>query len=295
MHALAALLLLAGGFVFGEPLQGRLSGIVLDPSGAVVPGASVALRHADTVLGSVKTDAEGRFLFEQVAPGKYEVEVRLDGFKAAHVRASVGKGSSPPLSIPLEVAPVAEEVTVGEGGLSTHPGENRDAATVDRKLLDGLPVFDQDVISTLSGFLDPGAIGSDGVSLVVDGAEANRVLVSPSAIQEVRINQNPYSAEYYRQGRGRIEIVTKKEEPEYHGELNVLFRDSSLNARSPFAPQKAPEQRRVYEGNLSGPIGQSKTTTFLLTLDRQEEDLQSIVVAAGPGGAIRANVATPQR
>jgi hypothetical protein len=292
---LAVLLLLAGSFVFGEPQKARVSGIVIDPSGAVVPGASVALKHADTVVGSVKTDAGGRFLFEQVAPGKYEVEVRVDGFKTARVRATAGKGSSAPLSIPLEVAPVAEEVTVGEGGLSTHPGENRDAATVDRKMLDGLPVFDQDVIATLSGFLDQGAVGSDGVSLVVDGAEANRVLVSPSAIQEVRINQNPYSAEYYRQGRGRIEIITKKEEPEYHGELNVLFRDSSLNARNPFAPQKAPEQRRVYEGNLSGPIGQSKSTTFLLTLDRQEEDLQSIVVAAGPTGGIRANVATPQK
>jgi hypothetical protein len=138
---LAVLLLLAGSLVFGEPLQARVSGIVIDASGAVVPGASVALKHADTVVGSLKTDADGRFLFEQVAPGKYEVEVRLDGFKTARVRAMVGKGSSAPLSIPLEVAPVAEEVTVGEGGLSTHPGENRDAATVDRKLLDGLPVF----------------------------------------------------------------------------------------------------------------------------------------------------------
>jgi hypothetical protein len=294
-YVLAAYLLLAGSSVFGEPLQGRVSGVVIDPSGAVVPGASVALKRADAVFASLKTDADGRFLFEQVPSGKYEVEVRLDGFKTARVRAAVGKGSSPPLNVPLEVAPVAEEVTVGEGGLSTHPGENRDAATVDRKMLDGLPVFDQDVISTLSAFLDQGAIGSDGVSLVVDGAEANRLLVSPSAIQEVRINQNPYSAEYYRQGRGRIEIVTKKEEPEYHGELNVLFRDSGLNARNPFAPEKAPEQRRVYEGNLSGPIGPSKTTTFLLTLDRQEEDLQSIVVAAGLGGAIRANVATPQQ
>src|SRR5258708_25688313 len=96
---LAVLLLLAGSFAFGEPVQGRVSGIGLAPSGAVVPGANVALKHADTVLGSLKSDADGRFLFEQVAPGKYEVEVRLDGFKTARVRATVGKGSSASLSM----------------------------------------------------------------------------------------------------------------------------------------------------------------------------------------------------
>ena len=136
--------------------------------------------------------------------------MRHQGFKVFTSRIAVDARPRPPMKVVLEIASVAEEVTVGKGGLSTASRENRDAVTVDQKLLQGLPVFDQDYIATLATFLDPGALGSEGVSLVVDGAEANRVLVSPSAIQEVKINQNPYSAEYFRPGRGRIEVVTKQ-------------------------------------------------------------------------------------
>src|SRR5207245_5712808 len=118
------------------------------------------------------------------------------------------------------------------------------------------------------------------------------LLVSPPAIQQVNINQNPYSAEYFRPGRRRIEVVTKQGSPEYHGTFNFILRDSSLNARDSFAADKAPEQRRIYEGYLSGPVGGSKATSFQFSINRREEDLQSIVVADGPGGPIRENVPT---
>ena len=101
----------------------------------------------------------------------------------------------------------------------------------------------------MSRFLDAGSIGTSGVTLVVDGVEATRAGVSASAIQEVKINQDPYSAEYPRPGRGRIEIITKPGSSEFHGTFNFLFRDYHLNARDPFALIRPPEQRRIYEGN----------------------------------------------
>src|SRR6266481_6208594 len=125
--------------------------------------------------------------------------------------------------------------------------------------------------------------------------EVNNLGVSPSAIKEIKINQDPYSAEYQRPGRGRIEVTTKPGTPEYHGTFNFIFRDAHLNARDPFALTRPPEQRRIYEGYLSGPVRRSKKTSFLISVSRKEEDLQSIVFAQGSTGSVRSNVAAPAR
>src|SRR6202012_3677173 len=97
-------------------------------------------------------------------------------------------------------------------------------------------------------FLDPAATSTSGVSLIVDGVEVQNVPVSPSAIADIRINSDPYSAEFASPGRGRIEITTKPGSPQFHGELNFLFRDSALNAQNYFAPVKPSEQRTIVEG-----------------------------------------------
>jgi hypothetical protein len=74
-----------------------------------------------------------------------------------------------------------------------------------------------------------------------------------------------------------------------------LFRDYHLNARDPFALSRPPEQRRIFEGNLTGPLGRSKKASFLISANREEEDAQATLVAAGPARDIRETVPTPQR
>ena len=90
----------------------------------------------------------------------------------------------------------------------------------------------------MSAFLDDSATATGGSGLIVDGVEANRATVSASAVQEVRINQDPYSAQYYWPGRGQMEIVTKSAADHYHGQFNFLFRDSAMNAQNALAPSK---------------------------------------------------------
>src|SRR5947208_14363400 len=113
-----------------------------------------------------------------------------------------------------------------------------------------------------SRFLDSSAVGTNGTALIMDGLQVNSVSLPASAIQEVKINQNPYSPEFLRPGRGRIEIVTKAAASAYHGSVNFVFRDNRWNAREPFAATKPRAQRKILETSLTGPTGSGKTSSF---------------------------------
>jgi hypothetical protein len=277
----------------------RVRGVVQDQSGAVVPHARVSLlAENDEVLVSTETDASGAFAFDNVPAGRYRMRAEFPGFTPRTVPLRLSASTRLPLqTLVLTVAGVASEITVGEarGAVSTAGTANKDAIGLDDSALRDLPIFDRDVIGAAARFLDPAALGNGGVSLVVDGMEARKAGVSPSAIQQIKVNQDPYSAEFARPGRGRIEVVTKSGTDAYHGSFDFTGRDAHLNARDPFAPTRPPEQRRIYEGVLGGPIANGKSSSFLVTLDRREEDLQAIVFADRPEGQVHAVVARPDR
>jgi hypothetical protein len=272
-------------------------GNVVDPSGAGVPGAQVLLIGADArEIARTKTDNIGNFRIEEIAPGVYSLEIKASGFRETRLEITVGKTLSS-VHVSLPIASQNEVIAVGAQDVSvrvsTDVAENQNANTIDRDALDRVPVFDQDYVATVSRFLDDSAIGTNGVTLVVNGLEANGPGVTPSAIQEVKINQNPYSALFSRPGRARLEIVTKGGTSDFHGTVNFLVRNSVFDARNTFADQEPPEQRQFYEGSLSGPLGRSKKTTFLLSLEQDFDDTQAFVNALDANGPIHENVAAP--
>lgn len=225
------------------------------------------------------------------------MQIEQPGFKPSVSRVRVGNQPPRPISVALILADVRQEVTVGAEStqVNTNTSDNLDTVTMDRSALDNLPIFDQDFIGTMSRFLDASSVGTNGVTLIVDGVEASRAGVSASAIQEVKLNQDPYSAEYSRPGRSRIEIITKPGSAEYHGTFNFVFRDYHLNARDPFALLRPPEQRRIFEGYFTGPLGHGKKTSFMISANREEEDAQATVFAQGLFGAIQETAPSPQR
>src|SRR5262245_10020227 len=237
-----------------------LTGAVLDQNDAAVAKALVVVHEANQERRSTTTDASGAFRFERLSAGDYEIEVSREGFKSITERFSIGARQPNSLRILLPVAELQQEIAVSEtpAQVNTEASGNFDANTADRQMLNNLPSLDQDYVGAMSRFLSAGATGTGGVTLIVDGMEMNKAGVSGSAIQEVKINNNPYSAEYSRPGRGRVEIVTKPGAAQYHGAFNWLFRDAQLNARDPFALTRPPEQRRIYEGNLTGPLSKSR-------------------------------------
>jgi hypothetical protein len=288
----------SGSAEFPGQSSPSLTGTVLDPSGGGVPGADVSLIDAGgTAVARTTTDRTGSFHFDQIPVGSYTIGVVANGFQEKNIDVVIGKTPLAGIQINLAIASRTEVVAVGAQDtsvkVSTDVAENQNANTIDRDALDRVPVFDQDYITTISRFLDDSAIGTNGVSLVVNGLEANGPGVTPSAIREVKINQNPYSALFSRPGRARLEITTASGTPDFHGTINFLYRNSVFDARNTFADEKPSEQRQFYEGSLTGPLGHNKRNTFLLSLDQDFDDTQAIVNAENTSGPIHESVAAP--
>ncbi len=275
----------------------EVSGTVFNASGEVIPGATITLRQqsAKTVL-TTTANALGAFRFVRVATGSWELEARKEAFKPTVIPLNITARPLATLKVVLVITDLHDEITVDNQSAqaNTNPAENLDVIKLDRESLNNLPVLGNDVIGAVANLVDASSSGSGGASVIVDGLETTKK-VPASMIQEVRINQNPYSAEFARPGRGRIEVITKAGSTEYHGEFGLIFRDYHLDARNAFARERPPEQRRIYEGTLTGPIGNGKKTSFFFSANREEQDLQSVVFARTPTGVISQNVATPQR
>jgi outer membrane receptor protein involved in Fe transport len=269
-----------------------VTGTVIDPSGAAVAGANVSVRGTTNV--SAVADNLGNFRIEALTPGRYRMDVKAgDAFKPLR-RDVIVSPAMAPLVIQLSLAAVEEslDVTADDARPSVDTAANLDTTTVSGAALDQLPVFDQDFVGALSQFLDPASIATGGATIIVDGVEMKSAGVPKSAVQEISINDDPYSAESSRPGRGRIEIITKPGSGHLRGNVNFTFRNAALATRSYFAPVKPPEQRQAAEGVLSGPIGK-EGTSFLMTFSRQNDDAAAVVHALTPDGAFDQTVAAP--
>ncbi len=296
------------------PSGPSVQGVVADPTGAIIPGAQIDLvDSAGAVATTVHSGGDGSFQLTAPHSGAYTIVVSLPGFQtvnhpitlsaAGSVTALKVRPLSAPLHIVLPIAALATNVHVNSETSEdlTATDDNHDSNVLTTQDLKKLPIFDNDYATAMSAFLDDSAMGTGGSGLIVDGAEANRATVSASAVQEVRINQDPYSARYYWPGRGQMEIVTKSAADHYHGEFNFYFRDSALNAQNALAPSKPFEQRRIYEGNVTGPIFFAPKSSFLVSFNRAEEDSNSVVnatvvpTADNPTGNLQANVSSPTR
>ena len=276
-----------------------VSGVVRDPSGFAIPGATVSLTPRGEAAPAHKTAtaADGSFRLESVAAGTYRMEVATVGFETQGRDVQVHAGLEP-LEIQLRIEDLQEQVTVSAQGpmqLATEPAANQDSVTLDRQLLDGLPVMDRDLLSAASQFLDDSVIGGGGAILVVDGLETEVIGVTASAIEEVRVNSNPYSAEYSRPGRGRIEVITKKGATDHHGSFSFLMRDYRFDARNAFAEERPEQTRRSYEGHFTGPLGKSGKNTFLLSAEHDDDKEQAVIFAQTLDGLVQNAVPQPER
>jgi outer membrane receptor protein involved in Fe transport len=269
----------------------EITGMVVDPSGAPIPGIIVSLSGREAA-----TDAEGVFRFRGLKPGRHQLRIEQQPFQPVSKTVQLSATPPAPLRIVLELAEVRTEVTVTEQvpEVSTSPADNLSAVTVDSEDLQGLPVLGSDYMSVLEEFVGGAGADPGGATVVVDGVEMDARSVPVEAIQQVRVNRDPYTAEFTRPGRGRIEITTRNAATDFHGSLRAGVRHSALDARNTFAPARPDENRQFFTGFLSGPLDRSGKTGFMIAAERQNENLQSLVYAQTPTGLVNQQVRTPQ-
>jgi hypothetical protein len=273
-------------------------GSVLDPTGAGIAGATVLLESSTgATVSQSKTDTRGSFALPNLPAGTFSlVAPAYNGFAARTIPLHV-TGDLANVKLTLHLDTVKQEVTVGADAppLSTDSSDNRDTVATTGDQLRKLPVFDQDPIALLSTFLDSASGSTGGTTIVVDGVEMKSAGVSASAIQEIRVNNDPYSAEFTRPGRGRIEIITKPGTPQYHGEANFTYRNSIFNATYFPAVTKPPKTHYIFEGHLSGPVGHGGHTSFISSGSLRQRNISAIVDAVTPTGPVIENVLTNNR
>lgn len=253
-----------------------LHGAVADPSGAVIPGATVTAKGPAGQPVTAKTDGAGAYEIKGLQPGKYSVSVAARGFSVVVREAEVTAGEDHKLDFALEIsAQQAEIVVEGEGAqVSTNPENNGGTITLTGKDLDALSDDPDELQSELQALAGPSA-GPNGGQIYIDGFTGGQ-LPPKSSIREIRINQNPFSAEYDKLGFGRIEILTKPGTDKFHGQFFFNDNDAVLNARNPFVPDQPGYQSEMFNGNIGGPI--NKHASFFFNVERRNiNDTNSVV------------------
>ncbi len=283
---LAILILAVPASAQSPAATGTLRGQVTDPSGAVVTNATVALLVSGGQTHSATTNRSGSYEIGNLLPGKYTVTANAQGF-AVFVQndVDVAAGQVAQFNIALDINVQKEKVNVQEESpqLDLNPSNNAGATVLSGKDLEALPDDPDELQSDLEALAGPSA-GPNGGQIYIDGFTGGQ-LPPKSSIREIRINQNPFSAEYDRLGYGRIEVFTKPGTDKYHGQFSVVGNSSGLNSRNPFlhvdpvthVDPFQPYYSVIYMGNVGGPI--NKKASFFFDVQRRNIDEVAIVNA----------------
>ena len=277
--ALCVLAIGPAGVALSQQRPGSLRGQVLDELGGAIVGASVTAIDAKGTEKSVVTNDGGIYTITGLAPGKYTVRVVNAGFAIfENTEVDVVSGKVQQLDVTLKVAIEEQKVTVAADNreLSTEPENNAGAVVLKGDDIDALPDDPDDLAAALQALAGPSA-GPNGGQIFVDGFTGGR-LPPRASIREIRINSNPFSAEYDRLGFGRIEILTRPGTDRYRGQVSFNFNDDALNSRNPFASRRPPIQTRQYGGNYGGPIIKRKAS-FFVDVDKRDVDDETLIVA----------------
>ena len=257
---------------------GGIGGQVVDSNGAVIIGAKVTVVSGDGKEKRSTSNDRGEFAVTGLAAGKYLVKAIANRFALYEsTEVVVAAGQRTDLNIALTVQTVRENVDVNASSeVSTDPDSLVGAIVIKGDMLDALPDDPDDLEAALQA-LAGAAAGPNGGQIYIDGFTGGQ-LPPKESIREIRINQNPFSAEYDRMGLGRIEIFTKPGSDKWRGSFTGRFNDESLNARNPFAQNRAPTQLRAFGGQISGPI-KKKKASFLVDINHNDQDNNAIVNA----------------
>jgi hypothetical protein len=293
-----ALFILLPAAVFGQAYYGTVSGILTDSSGAIVQNVHLVL--TDEQKGykfTTKSDSAGRYLFVSIPPGQYSVTAEMQGFEKSvrtHIRLNVTENATADMT--LKIAGGTQSVDVKA---ETKTLDTEDAVTgevIDRRAINDLPLVARNVQDLI--YLTPGVTdmsdansvmdtngtnfvsnGSRGASadILIDGSTVTNFepnggityatyVPSPEAIDEFKVQQSNFSAEYGFSGASIVNMITRSGTNRYHGEVYDFIRNTMTDANSWFNNEMGvplpPVHRNDFGGTIGGPIIKNKTFFF---------------------------------
>jgi Carboxypeptidase regulatory-like domain/TonB-dependent Receptor Plug Domain/TonB dependent receptor len=276
---------------------GDIAGTVQDPSGAVVPNATVMLKNDATgVTITTKSNNSGVYRFTLLQPGRYTVSVSQQGFGTTNQAVQVGVGQVTSANLQLQVGQTSQtvEVTAAAPLLQTETGNI--STTFNTQQIENVPNPGNDLTfvaqtapgvtinsSSGGGYGNFTAFGLPATSnlftvngndemdpyLNLNNSGATNLMLGANEVQEVAVVSNGYTGQYGRQAGAQVDYVTKSGTNDLHGNLKYWWNGRYLNANDWFANHSgAPrpfENNNQYAAALGGPIKKDKAFFFVGT------------------------------
>lgn len=325
LAALVCLVLAMGAHAFAQQSidAASISGRVLDPSGAVVPGAQVQARHVETnAVATTVTDVSGRFRISALRIGKYELTIRHLGFADAVRQLTLTAGAAFEIPVTLSVAAIGAEVTIAADSAVLDAARSQIAATVSDIEVRDLPLNGRNFLELAlvvpgvsptnlnSTQLFPETSAVLGASLsvssqrnlsnnfIVDGLSANDdaaalsgVTYAVDAIEQFQVVTSGGQAELGRALGGYLNVVTKSGTNVLRGTGYVYARDDRLNARNALSGTRLPMRQWQYGGSVGGPIAADRTFYFANAEQRRLDQTGLSTISPANAAAINERLA----
>ncbi|MGH9327520.1 MAG: carboxypeptidase regulatory-like domain-containing protein [Terriglobia bacterium] len=265
-----------------DSLYGSIRGTVTDPSGAVIPGATVTARDVTTGTNRVlKSQPDGSFEFlSLLAPATYTVTIEKSGFReytTSNIHLNLNQTFV--VKVTLRVGSSAQHVTVEAKTAQVDTTSMQLGTTITGKEIVNLPLNGRNWIQLQQ--LQTGVVagsdrlgqGAGGTNFSTNGAETQQnafyvngvdtadvalnaagIIPSPDALGEFRMITNTIDPEYGRNSGAILNAVIKNGTNQFHGDAFEFYRDTTLDARNFFLPSVSPFHQNEFGGTIGGPI-----------------------------------------
>lgn len=277
----------------GQTITARLEGQVTDSAGAVIVGAKVTAVNSSTGLSrSAMTSETGGYSIPALPAGDYTVTVEQTGFKKEAKRVTLEVGQTATLGFALEVGSIQAQVDIRESEAVLEPTRTEVSSVINQRQIQNLPVNGRQFIDfallapavkigdTTSGSTDViiepvtklsfggqnihyNFVAIDGADNISTASGVQKTTPSQEAVQEFRVINSSYSAEFGRAVGGIVNIITKSGSNDVHGSAYEFFRNDAMDARSILSsPGLDRLTQNQFGFTLGGPIKKERSFFF---------------------------------
>ena len=278
----------------GDAEAGRLIVTVVDPSGAVIPGATITIAGVDDVtkaepLAPAKTADKGIATIDGLRQGRYAIQAEFPGFEPATLRdVRVRRGDNKHVVV-LAIKRMEESVDVAQDAqaAAADPRGSAFKAALTPEEVEALSDDPADMAQQLQDL-------AGGNAVIRVDSFLGAPLPPKSQIKAIHVVRDAFAAENHSAESDEIRIITAPGTGPIRVSGSSRFRDGSMSGRSPFTPTKGPERTQTYDGNVGGTIVKNKSSFSLAAGSRQSFDTPTLNVAL-PGGGRRSEVLNLRR